>query len=321
MAALLPHSHTHTLAHAVLLMLAIALTLMIPASASAAASAVPVSGIPEPAVMRQMWMTPVQTSSVLAQLTSTAATTHPTHSTTHHTMTGSIHTAPATSATDSASNTGANTSLVHLQNLATEYFEEFKKWHLENIQSNNVDKGATLSDIFFQYQRNDARSCRGEAKTGECEASISEQLKTIGSNIVIPAVRKFLLEMYVDTLLPPSPTFSSWISVHSNGSSHTLHHHKRSIVSAVLYLKTPVGSGELVFHDPRGSLPPFGKTLRIPPKIGDLVLFPGKRMFSIRLCVLYICVVRVVWAVSISIAEVRLSITLCACVQDGWVMK
>jgi hypothetical protein len=262
--------------------------------------------------MRQMWMTPVQTSSVLAQLTSA-----------HNTMHGSIHTAPATTTTttNSASSIGANTSLVHLQNLATEYFEEFKKWHLENIQSNNVDKGATLSDIFFQYQRNDARSCRGEAKTGECEASLSEQLKTIGSNIVIPAVRKFLLEMYVDTLLPPSPTFSSWISVHSNGSSHTLHHHKRSIVSAVLYLQTPVGSGELVFHDPRGSLPPFGKTLRIPPKIGDLVLFPGKRMFSIRLCVLYICVVRVVCAISISIAEIRLSITLCACVQDGWVMK
>ena len=32
---------------------------------------------------------------------------------------------------------------------------------------------------------------------------------------------------------------------------------------------------DIEFFDPRGALPPFGKSLRISPKEGDLILFPG----------------------------------------------
>lgn len=32
---------------------------------------------------------------------------------------------------------------------------------------------------------------------------------------------------------------------------------------------------DIEFFDPRGPLPPFGKSLRIAPKEGDLILFPG----------------------------------------------
>jgi Putative 2OG-Fe(II) oxygenase len=65
------------------------------------------------------------------------------------------------------------------------------------------------------------------------------------------------------------------VSVHSNGSSHATHHHFGSAVSGVLYLAVPKGSGSVYFEDPRGSLPPFGKILRVQPDVGDLILFPG----------------------------------------------
>jgi hypothetical protein len=34
-------------------------------------------------------------------------------------------------------------------------------------------------------------------------------------------------------------------------------------------------NADIEFSDPRGSLPPFGKSLRLTPRQGDLVLFPG----------------------------------------------
>jgi hypothetical protein len=92
-------------------------------------------------------------------------------------------------------------------------------------------------------------------------------------------------EQLFDTINDPLKYFSSlfvWTSVHLNGSLHDPHHHKNSAISGVIYVTVPSGSGDIVFYDPRGSLPPFGKTLRLQPSPGTLVLFPSWLVHSVQ---------------------------------------
>lgn len=65
-----------------------------------------------------------------------------------------------------------------------------------------------------------------------------------------------------------------WASVHQDGSAHPQHVHVGAVLSGVLYVRSPEGSGEIVFHDPRGSLPPFGRAVSHKPCAGDLLIFP-----------------------------------------------
>jgi hypothetical protein len=37
----------------------------------------------------------------------------------------------------------------------------------------------------------------------------------------------------------------------------------------------------VVFEDPRGSLPPFGKTVHVVPKVGQLIIFPSWLVHSV----------------------------------------
>lgn len=214
-------------------MTALLCSLGTPASASAAAS--------EPPVMRQMWMTPIQTSSVLELLD----------------------------------------DLSSLRALAVQSYASFRDAKSNPKNQQFLDKDATLSDSFFLYQKADTSQCQQlDTAASECEPSLPARLRELGQTVFLPAAKKFLSEIYVDIDIPPSSKSFSWVSVHGNGTSHPLHHHKDSLVSAVLYLDVPPGSGDIVFHDPRGSLPPFGKTLRIPPRVGDFVLFPGMKLWK-----------------------------------------
>ena len=65
-----------------------------------------------------------------------------------------------------------------------------------------------------------------------------------------------------------------WASVHETGSSHASHVHSGAKLSAVVYVRTPPGSGAICFLDPRGRLPPFERQVRHPPEVGDLLVFP-----------------------------------------------
>jgi len=65
-----------------------------------------------------------------------------------------------------------------------------------------------------------------------------------------------------------------WASVHQGGSTHASHMSMGAAVSAVLYIRTPPGTGQICFLDPRGRVPPFERQVRHSPVEGDLLLFP-----------------------------------------------
>lgn len=137
-----------------------------------------------------------------------------------------------------------------------------RRHYTENF---DLHEDASPSDVFYFFQR-DLNS------NNECTLLI-EQYQTI-SLLIKKAVNKFLRENYVDVAVNMDSIFI-WASIQGNGTSHQSHHHLGSSVSGVLYLKVPLGSGSIVFEDPRGTLPPFGRTLRVQPEEGDLIIFPS----------------------------------------------
>lgn len=72
-----------------------------------------------------------------------------------------------------------------------------------------------------------------------------------------------------------------WATVHDSCISHSPHSHPNELVSGVYYVRTPKDAGPIVFHDPRGPLPPFDNMITIRPKPGDVVLFPSWLMHQV----------------------------------------
>jgi len=89
---------------------------------------------------------------------------------------------------------------------------------------------------------------------------------------------------------------NSWIIFHENNHSSQAHHHSNSFISGVLYFKTPVNSGNIVFHNPynRYSLNPVlnipfekwnqynSNTWTMPIEKNQLLLFPSNLFHSVE---------------------------------------
>jgi uncharacterized protein (TIGR02466 family) len=76
----------------------------------------------------------------------------------------------------------------------------------------------------------------------------------------------------------------SWINMHDRGGFNFLHVHEGCLLSGCFYLNVPVGSGKLVFRDPRagvihgyvkGAVPNGYSDVHLAPEAGLLVLFPS----------------------------------------------
>jgi hypothetical protein len=170
--------------------------------------------------------------------------------------------------------------LENLQIATTLYFQEF-------LESNyQIDKDSTLSDSFYFYQQSKFlayKTCLLEKKKKSCPHFLPQEIINL-KPVLIKSMKRYLkksmiVEGPITDLLQNEkkvdPSLFVWISFHRNGSFHRPHHHKNSVLSGVFYVSVPPTSGNLVFYDPRGALPPFGKTLEIPPETGKLVIFPS----------------------------------------------
>ncbi len=89
---------------------------------------------------------------------------------------------------------------------------------------------------------------------------------------------------------------NSWININRPGDQCPLHNHNNSLISGVLYLKTPDKCGDLYFYRDILSLVPFPpsldletdsqnifncKNFSITPKIYQICLFPSVTMHSV----------------------------------------
>ncbi len=76
----------------------------------------------------------------------------------------------------------------------------------------------------------------------------------------------------------------SWVNMHDRGGFNFLHVHEGCLLSGSFYLKVPLGSGKLVFRDPRpgvvhgyvkGVVPNGYRDVHLAPESGLIVLFPS----------------------------------------------
>ncbi|KAF4671974.1 hypothetical protein FOL47_001061 [Perkinsus chesapeaki] len=72
-------------------------------------------------------------------------------------------------------------------------------------------------------------------------------------------------------------SMSYWTAVHFANEYHSPHTHTGQDCVAVFYAKVAEGpgNGKLVLMDPRGQVPPFGRTVSIDVYPGQLVIFPS----------------------------------------------
>jgi len=115
---------------------------------------------------------------------------------------------------------------------------------------------------------------------------------------ILDGYLKFLLRHVAKIYSLPTDgkySFASWLNVHDKpGGYNTLHHHGGNLISGVLYLSVPEGSGAISFRDPRASInylhrPPSSDfndryksnklfpepNIAVHPKPGLTILFPS----------------------------------------------
>lgn len=165
------------------------------------------------------------------------------------------------------------------------------------------DRDATVSDHFYLFQQDrelKRKICLHENEgSGEtnatCNALKPPSTYLALSHIFHHSVVNYFRECYLDNTpamqaieakmasptFDPAQSMSIWSSVHGNGSYHASHHHKNSLLSGIFYVNAPPHSGAVVFEDPRGPLPPFGRSLHITPQAGELILFPSWLMHQV----------------------------------------
>ena len=155
------------------------------------------------------------------------------------------------------------------------------------------DALALALQTFREFQAADAGAGAGAGagdNTGASAGSVNErfynwQRAAGGSNRlvedarVVRVVRAFAAAFLANCGVEPAQAARGsvfvWASVHSHGSAHLPHTHAQSVVSGVMYLQVPPGSGAFMVEDPRGPLPPFSNRYMVQPAAGDVLLFPG----------------------------------------------
>jgi hypothetical protein len=178
------------------------------------------------------------------------------------------------------------------------YYQDFKSKSINNHdERNGIPSDATISDMFYiEQQSSDLKykQCLLNNNRGSCVSDRPKIFQQL-SYVFLEAATAYLQENYLplSTIIEDDTSSAkevavrtkifAWTSLHANGTHHAPHHHVDSVISGVIYVNVPkTGTGDLIFYDPRGSLPPFGKTLHIAPKSGDLVLFPGYLVHSVE---------------------------------------
>lgn len=223
-------------------------------------SSMSVSQFIAPTELKYLWITPIQISSLIG------------------------HSSNVRNSTSIDPFTLTNSFISDLAELQWFHFQDFcsdnalltsykKKYDLHD--------DASLSDVFYFYQLDSFEMLMGDVcidstcKSNRLKYKETKKMYSKLIEIFGLALDHYFLSNGLPSIQFDSRKVSLWTSIHLNGTFHQAHHHEGNILSGVLYLRVPEASGKLVFEDPRGALPPFGRTHRIAPVVGDLVLFPS----------------------------------------------
>ena len=147
-----------------------------------------------------------------------------------------------------------------------------------NLDENVLDH---LNEMeFFRFDANDGfQSNTNYILKDSLFSNITEQIK-------------FHIEQYTKDVLKIDKNIkfeftTSWIVKHQKGDLAPLHHHKNSVFSGIVYLKTPEGCGNICFNKINSNFPEFlqvyydeynmynSEVWSFVPEKGDIFLFPS----------------------------------------------
>ena len=146
-------------------------------------------------------------------------------------------------------------------------FSEISDFAIHLWQEFNAS-GVDRNHQFFKWQE----SKDVEVSSTWIRMTSSAAYRAIVAFVTAAAVR------YVGRMsLDPHPKLSmvSWAAVQQVGGYHDVHTHTGDSVVCVLYARVGKQSGNLMFHDPRGYNPPFGRSRIHQVQTGQLILFPS----------------------------------------------
>lgn len=159
--------------------------------------------------------------------------------------------------------------------------EAVRKW-LEFSSEQIEIKADAKNDAFFRYQRRMYDKSRYKVVTNASEPSnvfvTWSELQALPEyqrmrHYIAKFGKRYLDRMGYDT----SGGFNifSWAAVHSDSDYHGPHTHTGELVVGVYYARVSRTSGRLRLFDPRGTVPPFGKTYDFSCQSGQMIFFPS----------------------------------------------
>ena len=159
--------------------------------------------------------------------------------------------------------------------------EAIRKWIEFSSQENSI-KADGRNDAFFRYQRRMYDKTRHRTisnATDPANPSVTwPELQALPEyqrmrGYIAKFGKRYLERLGYDT----SGGFNifSWAAVHSDSDYHGPHTHTGELVVGVYYARVTRTSGRLRLFDPRGTVPPFGKTYDFSCQSGQMIFFPS----------------------------------------------
>jgi hypothetical protein len=159
--------------------------------------------------------------------------------------------------------------------------EAIRKW-IEFSTGDDGIKADAKNDAFYRYQRRMYDKSRHRKFSNSTELANSPvtwpelqalpEYKRLREHIA-KFGKRYLERLGYDT----SGGFNifSWAAVHSDSDYHGPHTHTGELVVGVYYARVTRTSGRLRLFDPRGTVPPFGKTYDFSCQSGQMIFFPS----------------------------------------------
>ena len=159
--------------------------------------------------------------------------------------------------------------------------EAIRKW-IEFSSVENSIKADGKNDAFFRYQRRMYDKTRYRKFSNAMDLANAPvtwpELQALPEyqrmrEYIAKFGKRYLERLGYDT----SGGFNifSWAAVHSDSDYHGPHTHTGELVVGVYYARVTRTSGRLRLFDPRGTVPPFGKTYDFSCESGQMIFFPS----------------------------------------------
>lgn len=140
------------------------------------------------------------------------------------------------------------------------------------------DSSSGLNEQFFAWQQDQHALPQSQQESLYRELTQNKEFKSL-LHLMDHYFQTFLLnigkdEQWIVNHYDIKKLFC-WCTISSEGNYHLSHTHPGHSLSGVYYSRIPIGSGSIIFDDPRGPRMPFDGRIVHHPLPGEILIFPS----------------------------------------------